>query len=275
MESVLDHRRKLRSTDVFAPYTMSRVLDSVPRVNVEDPPAVATSIALRRCEIRREVDYGLKRKRLTGDDGGAVKEDRDPSPDVEATSDSSAPGTHVNVPTPRTGPKDVDGLPFKQLDRGAEGRVLRSSCTAPLRGEIGTVLSKGAKQNAAADVWDAERIIYNASCVGLNVGEERGYVTLRQYRKRSSGIISHGFAGLRLPLSTLGISLEVRLSHLGDVCEVAPWLVDATRALRAQPDYFSKAGVSQLQAPPRSDESLPVQSRRLCQPRDCELPGEA
>ncbi|GJS07172.1 hypothetical protein Tco_0363968 [Tanacetum coccineum] len=91
-----------------------------------------------------EVDSGLKRKRATGDDGAgpskrvrhlilglststeeessdasptlAAKEVAEtPHPNVEATSDSSAPVTHAAQSPPQTGPKAFDGMPVDQL----------------------------------------------------------------------------------------------------------------------------------------------------------------
>ncbi|GJR05684.1 hypothetical protein Tco_0528668 [Tanacetum coccineum] len=89
-------------------------------------------------------DSGLKRKRATGDDGAgpskrvrhvslglststeeetpdasptlAAKEVTEtPPPNVEATSDSSAPVTHAAQSPPQTGPKAFEGMPVDQL----------------------------------------------------------------------------------------------------------------------------------------------------------------
>ncbi|GKB32955.1 hypothetical protein Tco_0872356 [Tanacetum coccineum] len=122
MELVLE-QPEIESTDVLAPTP----LRSVPK---------DADVA--------EVDSGLKRKRATGDDGAgpskrvhhlslgfsrsieeetpdasptlAAKDDRGPPPpNVEATSDSSAPVTHAAQSPPQTGPKAFEGMPVDQL----------------------------------------------------------------------------------------------------------------------------------------------------------------
>ncbi|GJV33810.1 hypothetical protein Tco_1394210 [Tanacetum coccineum] len=104
----------------------------------------ATSIGSSEDADVAEVDSGLKRKRATGDDGAgpskrvrhlslglststeeetpdasptlAAKEVTEtPPPNVEATSDSSAPVTHAAQSPPQTGPKAFEGMPVDQL----------------------------------------------------------------------------------------------------------------------------------------------------------------
>ncbi|GKG39402.1 hypothetical protein Tco_0463547, partial [Tanacetum coccineum] len=86
------------STDVLAPTP----LRSVPGEIVESPRPDAASVGSSEDADVAEVDYGLKRKRATGDDGAgpsprvAAKEVIETPPhNVEATSDSSAPVTHA------------------------------------------------------------------------------------------------------------------------------------------------------------------------------------
>ncbi|GJU43631.1 hypothetical protein Tco_1200897 [Tanacetum coccineum] len=116
----------------------------VPSVTVDPPRPDATSIGSSEDADVAEVDSGLKRKRATGDDGAgpskrvrhfslglststeeetpgasptlAAKEVTEtPPPNVEATSDSSAPVTHAAPSPPQTGPKAFEGMPVDQL----------------------------------------------------------------------------------------------------------------------------------------------------------------
>ncbi|GJY73030.1 hypothetical protein Tco_0477461 [Tanacetum coccineum] len=119
-------------------------LRSVPSVTVEPPRPDATSIGSSEDADVAEADSGLKCKRATGDDGAgpskrvrhlslglststeeetpdasptlAAKEVTEtPPPNVEATSDSSAPVTHAAQSPPQTGPKAFEGMPVDQL----------------------------------------------------------------------------------------------------------------------------------------------------------------
>ncbi|GJS27907.1 hypothetical protein Tco_0488527 [Tanacetum coccineum] len=161
MELVLE-QPEVESTDVLAPTP----LRSVPGATVEPPRLDATSVGssedadVAGAESEAgEVDSGLKRKRAASDDGAgtskrvrhvslggststeeetpdapptlAAKEVTEtPPPNVEATSDSSAPVTHaVQSPPPaspltaedtsrrdrETGPKAFEGMPVDQL----------------------------------------------------------------------------------------------------------------------------------------------------------------
>ncbi|GJT67503.1 hypothetical protein Tco_1018983 [Tanacetum coccineum] len=139
MELVLE-QPEVESTDVLAPTP----LRSVPGATVEPPRPDATSVGSSEDADVAEVDSGLKRKRATGDDGAgpskrvrhvslglststeeetpdasptlAAKEVTEtPPPNVEATSDSSAPVTHAAQSPPQTGPKAFEGMPVDQL----------------------------------------------------------------------------------------------------------------------------------------------------------------
>ncbi|GKD35474.1 hypothetical protein Tco_1250983, partial [Tanacetum coccineum] len=183
MELVLE-QPEIESTDVLAPTP----LRSVPSVTVEPPMPDATSIGSSEDADVAEVDSGLKRKRATGDDGAgpskrvrhlslglststeeessdaspthAAKEVTEtPPPNVEATSDSSAPVTHAAQSPPQTGPKAFDGMPVDQLIEEFDmvtaqqaalvaqlrARVCEVLCTAPCRGENGTACQGGAR----------------------------------------------------------------------------------------------------------------------------------
>ncbi|GJR91523.1 hypothetical protein Tco_0215534 [Tanacetum coccineum] len=120
------------------------LLGNVPSITVEPPMPDATSIGSSEDADVAEVDSGLKRKRATGDDGAgpskrvrhlslglststeeetpdasptlAAKEVTEtPPPNVEATSESSAPVTHAAQSPPQTGPKAFEGMPVDQL----------------------------------------------------------------------------------------------------------------------------------------------------------------
>ncbi|GKG19564.1 hypothetical protein Tco_0376663, partial [Tanacetum coccineum] len=100
-----------------------------------------------------EVNSGLKRKRATSDDGagtskrvryvslGGSTSTEEETPDVEATSDSSAPVTHAVQSPPQTspstaddisrrdretGPKAFEGMPVDQLMEEFDAREWRS-----------------------------------------------------------------------------------------------------------------------------------------------------
>ncbi|GJU72488.1 hypothetical protein Tco_1263893 [Tanacetum coccineum] len=146
MELVLEQPEG-ESTDVLAPIP----LRSVPGATAEPPRPDATSVGssedadVAGAESEaEEVDSGLKRKRGTSDDGAgtskrvryvslglststeeetpdappmfAAKEVTEtPPPNVEVTSDSSAPVTHAAQSPPQTGPKAFEDMPADQL----------------------------------------------------------------------------------------------------------------------------------------------------------------
>ncbi|GKB24217.1 hypothetical protein Tco_0863618 [Tanacetum coccineum] len=146
MELVLE-QPEVESTDVLAPTP----LRSVPGATEEPPRLDTTSVGssedadVAGAESEAgEVDSGLKRKRATSeDDAGTSKRVRHvslglstsieeetpdapptlaamemtetPPPNVEATSDSSAPVTHAAQSPPQTGPKAFEGMPVDQL----------------------------------------------------------------------------------------------------------------------------------------------------------------
>ncbi|GJS29114.1 hypothetical protein Tco_0489734 [Tanacetum coccineum] len=139
MELVLE-QPEVESTDVLAPTP----LRSVPGATAEPPRLDATSVGSSEDADVAEVDSGLKRKRATSDDGAgpskrvrhvslglststeeetpdasptlAAKEVTEtPPPNVEATSDSSAPVTHAAQSPPQAGPKAFEGMPVDQL----------------------------------------------------------------------------------------------------------------------------------------------------------------
>ncbi|GJX31872.1 hypothetical protein Tco_0241727 [Tanacetum coccineum] len=128
MELVLE-QPEVESTDVLAPTP----LRSVPGATVEPPGPDATSVGSSEDADVAEVDSGLKRKRATNDDGAgpskrvrpvslglststeeetldapptltAKEVTETPPPNVEATSDSSAPVTHAVQSPPQTNP---------------------------------------------------------------------------------------------------------------------------------------------------------------------------
>ncbi|GJS49485.1 hypothetical protein Tco_0599606 [Tanacetum coccineum] len=149
MELVLE-QPEVESTDVLAPTP----LRSVPGATVEPPRLDATSVGssedadVAGAESEAgEVDSGLKRKRATSDDGAgtskrvrhvslggststeeetpdapptlAAKEVTEtPPPNVEATSDSSAPVTHAGQSPPQTSPLTADDISRRDRETG-------------------------------------------------------------------------------------------------------------------------------------------------------------
>ncbi|GJS69046.1 hypothetical protein Tco_0701887 [Tanacetum coccineum] len=149
MELVLE-QPEVESTDVLAPTP----LRSVPGATVEPPRLDATSVGssedadVAGAESEAgEVDSGLKRKRATSDDGAgtskrvrhvslggststeeetpdapptlAAKEVTEtPPPNVEATSDSSAPVTHAVQSPPQTSPLTADDISRRDRETG-------------------------------------------------------------------------------------------------------------------------------------------------------------
>ncbi|GJR82806.1 hypothetical protein Tco_0153591 [Tanacetum coccineum] len=341
MELVLE-QPEIESTDVLAPTP----LRSVPSVTVEPPMPDATSIGSSEDADVAEVDSGLKRKRATGDDGAgpskrvrhlslglststeeessgasptlAAKEETEtPPPNVEATSDSSAPVTHAAQSPPQTGPKAFDGMPVDQLVEEFDTAEAESSRSYAqhLAEEKMALLVKVEQERADA----AE---YKASCHWavkyLEGGKNNHFAGLDDFRHKVEGLlekqedklrklsieydeelyphmlstiaerrwlISHG---LRLAAMSTLESQEVRQSF-GDVvkCALARGKAEAveelherrlltvpaaqlerdqdypigvimtgltlarhaTEGAEAQPDYFLKPDVSQLQVP--------------------------
>ncbi|GJX80210.1 hypothetical protein Tco_0328359 [Tanacetum coccineum] len=142
MELVLE-QPEVESTDVLAPTP----LRSVPGATEEPPRPDATSVGSSEDADVAEVDSGLKRKRATSDDGAgtskrvrhvslggststeeetpdapptlAAKEVTEtPPPNVEATSDSSAPVTHAVQSPPQTSPLTADDISRRDRETG-------------------------------------------------------------------------------------------------------------------------------------------------------------
>ncbi|GKC58929.1 hypothetical protein Tco_1086527 [Tanacetum coccineum] len=117
MELVLEQPEG-ESTDVLAPTP----LRSVPGANVEPPRPDATSVGSSEDADVAEVDSGLGLSTSTEEETPdappmfAAKEVTEtPPPNVEVTSDSSAPVTHAAQSPPQTGPKAFEGMPVDQL----------------------------------------------------------------------------------------------------------------------------------------------------------------
>ncbi|GJU55819.1 hypothetical protein Tco_1229533 [Tanacetum coccineum] len=142
MELVLE-QPEVESTDVLAPTP----LRSVPGATVEPPGPDATSVGSSEDADVAEVDSGLKRKRATSDDGAgpskrvrhvslglststeeetldapptltAKEVTETPPPNVEATSDSSAPVTHAVQSPPQTNPLTADDISRRGRETG-------------------------------------------------------------------------------------------------------------------------------------------------------------
>ncbi|GJY86081.1 hypothetical protein Tco_0500107 [Tanacetum coccineum] len=224
MELVLE-QPEVESTDVLAPTP----LRSVPGATVEPPGPDATSVGSSEDADVAEVDSGLKRKRATSDDGAgpskrvrhvslglststeeetldapptltAKEVTETPPPNVEATSDSSAPVTHAVQSPPQTnpltaddisrrgretGPKAFEGMPVDQLMEefdmvtgrsrcgGADAqlsRVVAVLCTEPADGKNGMLVKD--EQERAKMSFDQRR----GEAVGKAGGEVRNSV---------------------------------------------------------------------------------------------------
>ncbi|GJX92488.1 hypothetical protein Tco_0345814 [Tanacetum coccineum] len=289
MELVLE-QPEVESTDVLAPTP----LRSVPSVTVEPPRPDATSIGSSEDADVAEVDSGLKRKRATGDDGAgpskrvrhlslglststeeetpdasptlAAKEVTEtPPPNVEATSDSSAPVTHAAQSPPQTGPKAFEGMPVDQLMEEfdmvtAQQAALVGASESKAEAES----SRSYAQNLAEEKMAllvkveqerADAAEYKASCHWavkyLEGGKNNHFAGLDDFRQKG-GLIALGWLAA---MSTLE-SQEVKQSF-GDVVKfaLARGKAEAVECnfmkegAEGQPDYFLKPDVAQLHVP--------------------------
>ncbi|GKA40592.1 hypothetical protein Tco_0733185, partial [Tanacetum coccineum] len=160
MELVLEQPEG-ESTDVLAPIP----LRSVPGATAEPPKPDATSVGssedadVAGAESEAgEVDSGLKRKRATSDDGAGTskrvryvslggststeEETETPPLNVEATSDSSAPVTHVGQSPPQTSPLTADDI--ARRDRETSPKEFEGMPVDQLMGEFDMVTAQQA-----------------------------------------------------------------------------------------------------------------------------------
>ncbi|GJR13069.1 hypothetical protein Tco_0795721 [Tanacetum coccineum] len=220
MELVLE-QPEIESTDVLAPTP----LRSVPSVTVEPPMPDATSIGSSEDADVAEVDSGLKRKRATGDDGAgpskrvrhlslglststeeessgasptlAAKEETEtPPPNVEATSDSSAPVTHAAQSPPQTGPKAFDGMPVDQLIEEFDMvTAQQAALVAQLRAKFSNERSQSQKDEEIlllkTQLADAQAEAESSRSYAQNLAEEKMalLVKVEQYTIVSSTIV--------------------------------------------------------------------------------------
>ncbi|GKC12952.1 hypothetical protein Tco_1009734, partial [Tanacetum coccineum] len=148
--------REVESTDVLAPTP----LRSVPGATVEPPRLDGADVAGAESEAG-EVDSGLKRKRATSDDGAGMSKrvrhvslglststeevTETPPPNVEATSDSSAPVTHAAQSPPQTSPLTADDISRRGRETGPKAfeRVVKAARCIPSVLVIVAVVSGG------------------------------------------------------------------------------------------------------------------------------------
>ncbi|GJT02712.1 hypothetical protein Tco_0823881 [Tanacetum coccineum] len=293
MELVLE-QPEVESTDVLAPTP----LRSVPGATVEPPRLDATSVGssedadVAGAESEAgEVDSGLKRKRATSDDGAgtskrarhvslfgststeeetpdapptlAAKEVTEtPPPNVEDTSDSSAPVTHAVQSPPQTSPLTADDISRRDRETGPkafEGNAARLY----RRIDEESLLLKTQLADAQAEAESSRSYAQNLAeeKMALLVKVEQERADAAEYKAschwqflKYYGGLSHKPYGLRLlPMSTVGIS-EVKQSFV--MCEVCHWHVVRRsggelheKGAEGQPDYFLKLDVVQLQVP--------------------------
>ncbi|GJU20350.1 hypothetical protein Tco_1153692 [Tanacetum coccineum] len=187
MELVLE-QPEVESTDVLAPTP----LHNVPSATVEPPRPDATSVGSSEDADVAEVDSGLKRRRATGDDGvGPSKRVRYPSlglststeedtldasptlatkevtetppPNVEATSDSSAPVTHAAQSPPQTGPKAFE----KSIQKDEEILLLLKTQLADAQAE-----AESSKSLRSEEPWPRKKWHCLSRTILLQVWDE-------------------------------------------------------------------------------------------------------
>ncbi|GKD17806.1 hypothetical protein Tco_1206964, partial [Tanacetum coccineum] len=141
MEDAKLLNENVESTDVLAPIP----LRSVPGATAEPPRPDATSVGssedadVAGAESEaEEVDSGLKRKRGTSDDAHPPPT----TPCVEATSDSSAPGTRAGQSPPQTSPVTADDI--SRRDRETGPKVFEGMPVDQLMGEFDMVTAQQA-----------------------------------------------------------------------------------------------------------------------------------
>ncbi|GJT36417.1 hypothetical protein Tco_0926836 [Tanacetum coccineum] len=263
MELVLE-QPEIESTDVLAPTP----LRSVPSVTVEPPMPDATSIGSSEDADVAEVDSGLKRKRATGDDGAgpskrvrhlslglststeeessgasptlAAKEVTEtPPPNIEATSDSSAPVTHAAQSPPQTGPKAFDGMPVDQLVEEADQLIeefdMVTAQQAALMRQAEAESSRSYAQNLAEEKMAllvkveqerADAAEYKASCHWavkyLEGGKNNHFAGLDEFRQRVEGLLEKQEEKLR----KLSIEYDEELyPHMLSAIAERRWLI--------------------------------------------------
>ncbi|GJR64296.1 hypothetical protein Tco_0010361 [Tanacetum coccineum] len=192
-------------------YSMKRIElknETLCQVQLWTPQARANSVGSSEDADVAEVDSGLKRKRATGDDGAgpskrvrhvslglststeeetpdasptlAAKEVTEtPPPNVEATSDSSAPVTHAAQSPPQTGPKAFEGMPVDQLMEEFDMvTAQQAALVAQLRARLRQESSSLMPQNLAEE---------KRHCMSRNRQERAAAASTRQLKWRAVG----------------------------------------------------------------------------------------
>ncbi|GJT53873.1 hypothetical protein Tco_0988927 [Tanacetum coccineum] len=238
MELVLE-QPEVESTDVLAPTP----LRSVPGATVEPPRLDATSVGssedadVAGAESEAgEVDSGLKRKRATSDDGAgtskrvrhvslggststeeetpdapptlAAKEVTEtPPPNVEATSDSSAPVTHAVQSPPQTspltaddisrrdretGPKAFEGMPVDQLMKKFDMvTAQQAALVAQLRARFSSECSQSVQKDEEilllkTQLADAQAEAESSRSYAQNLAEEKMALLVKVEQERAN-----------------------------------------------------------------------------------------
>ncbi|GJS81461.1 hypothetical protein Tco_0748002 [Tanacetum coccineum] len=257
MELVLE-QPEVESTDVLAPTP----LRSVPGATAEPPRLDATSVGSSEDADVAKVDSGLKRKRATSEDGAgtskrvrhaslglststeeetpdasptlAAKEVTEtPPPNVEATSDSSAPVTHAAQSPPQTGPKAFEGMPVDQLMEEFDWSCAasRASGAARERGwaESSRSFAKnlGGKNGTACQGRARAREFCGLQgklheCEVFGGGKNNHFAGLDEFRQRVEGLLEKQEEKLR----KLSIEYDEELyPHMLSAIADARWLI--------------------------------------------------
>ncbi|GJZ90618.1 hypothetical protein Tco_0662545 [Tanacetum coccineum] len=296
MELVLE-QPEVESTDVLAPTP----LRSVPGPTVEPPRLDATSVGssedanVAGAESEAgEVDSGLKRKRATSDDGAgtskrvrhvslglststeeetpdapptlAAKEVTEtPPPNVEDTSDSSAPVTHAVQSPPQTspstaddisrrdretGPKAFEGMPVDQLMEEFDMvTAQQAALVAQLRARFSSERSQSVQKDEEilllkTQLADAQAEAESSSLCTESYTEENGTA----FSPESGGAV--GEAGGEVTQTQYRCALaRGKAEAVEELHEKKLLTVPAAQGAEAQPDYFLKPDVAQLQVP--------------------------
>ncbi|GJR90989.1 hypothetical protein Tco_0215000 [Tanacetum coccineum] len=224
MELMLE-RPEAESTDVLAPTP----LRSVPGAIVEPPRPDAASVGSSEDADVAEVDSGLKRKRATGDDGAgpskrvrhvslglststeeetpdasptlAAKEVTEtPPPNVEATSDSSAPVTHAVQSPPQTSPKVFEGMPVDQLMEEFDMvTAQQAALVAQLRARFSNERSQSAQKDEEimllkTQLADAQAEAESSRSYAQNLAEEKMALLVKEVKQSFRDVVKCALA---------------------------------------------------------------------------------
>ncbi|GKE22450.1 hypothetical protein Tco_1433962 [Tanacetum coccineum] len=298
MELVLE-QPEVESTDVLAPTP----LRSVPGATEEPPRLDATSVGssedadVAGAESEAgEVDSGLKRKRATSDDsagtskrvrhvslGGSTSTEEEtpdappalaakevtetPPPDVEATSNSSAPVTHAGQSPPQTSPLTADDI--SRRDRETGPKAFEGMPVDQLMGEFDMVTAQqAALAEAESSRSHAQKLVEEKMALLVKVEQERAnsadykaschwavkYLEGEEKLRKLSIEYDEELVAAMEAMKLLELPHIAQLERdqdypIGVIMAGLTLARHATEGAEAQPDYFLKPDVAQLQVP--------------------------